>query len=129
MPRDMTQTPAPTEERTYTYEDMQRAQREAFVAGANWAPGTAVFPIQDAEGAARRRYPIKRKVPRVVELPTSEIYAATDPRMDGDVAFFRTEEHAREFDRLNIYSIPWLEGDDRAVIADLLANPYEEVEE
>jgi hypothetical protein len=61
-------------ENRYTEEDVRRREREAFAAGSDWSNiyrdqwlGKFVTS-REAEAEARRRYPIKKRVPRVVQI-------------------------------------------------------------
>ncbi len=97
-----------------TWEEFQRARREAFVLGC------AFGGYQNAEELAaevRRHYPITRKVPRVVSVW-------------GGTAHFNERGHLL-FENLRgePMSKYGLAPESVAAIRDLLANPFEEVSE
>lgn len=98
--------------------DARLRERAAFQAGANWYVRAAC--VGEPQDEARLRYPIRKKVPRRVEIATG-IFATT--HRNGALAFLDRVGGAYRGD-LSSFS----EGQtDR--IAELLANPFEEVEE
>lgn len=52
-----------------TVEEFQKALREAFAKGAWWGLSPSGSPGADTLAEARKRYPIRKKVPRVVTVP------------------------------------------------------------
>lgn len=112
-------------EKTYTEEEVLRRERAAFTVGTKWGEdcaldGQYVMGAQVIEGEARRRYPIRKKVPRVVRDTV------------GGVVEWKTEHgrfYARcdggEWEASNGYDIT---ADRVLVWADLVANPFDEVD-
>jgi hypothetical protein len=103
-------------EKRFDVHDLQRARREGFVAGAAWGDSLGAL-TGDAEEEARRQYPIRRKVPREVRLAGSSVRANVKT---GRVCFVYAERAAR---------VNCLTPEHLAQLADLLANPYEEIQE
>jgi hypothetical protein len=109
-------------ENTYSEAEVRERERAAFAAGAEWCDNEIML-LDDGEAMeeARRRYPITRRVPRVVQL-APEFEAVAYISDDGALCF----EHQRTGEpvdkcRLNAQSV--------RAIRTLLANPFEEIAE
>ena len=111
-----------------TWEEFQEERRKvaskAFHAGARWAaPHVKACGPRTVIAAAdyvRDAYPITRRVPRVADLSEK----VTARVVDGRIAF-------QAFDGGHHYAAPirFLTPEDVKAVADLLANPFEEVSE
>jgi hypothetical protein len=99
-----------------TERDARLRERAAFEAGALFFKVAA--PCEPAV-EARIRYRISKKVPRVVTLTGGLVSV----NMADEGFEFRSRT------RGTIYSIAWLSEEDVRILADLLANPFEEVDE
>lgn len=100
-----------------TTDGEKRIARAAFVAGSVYQCG---WTSAEAVAEARRRYPILRRVPRVVTL---------DPRFGttaslGEDGYLRFHEATGEYGSKTMLSPVAV-----AVLRDILANPFDIVEE
>lgn len=105
-----------------TVEEFQKRQRDAFFDGAAWMyerNERVGWPNVAVERAAREYAPIRKKVPREVAFPNGKTVTARYAGHD-EVEFFASGK---------AHSVHVLCASDLDVIRDLLANPYEEVEE
>lgn len=112
------------EEKTYTEEQLRRQQRAAYFAGAHFGGVTFTRDtVERIEDQARHLYPIRKKVPRVVvdtegrswrigENGSAQVRGALGAWVStiGGMNFVLTAERLR-------------------LLADLLANPFDIVEE
>ncbi|HET7321678.1 MAG TPA: hypothetical protein VFI96_04215 [Longimicrobiaceae bacterium] len=105
-----------------TVEEYQRALRKAFEAGA-FFNAHASFRQEVVDSEVRHRYPIRVRKPRVVKVP----------RLPGGEREVKVEDG--EFWIRNPGNEEWtrqyavITADTIHTLADLLANPYEEVDE
>jgi hypothetical protein len=101
-----------SDEKTYSEAEVRERERAAFEAGAEWCDNEIILLDDgEAEAEARRRYPITRRVLRVVNLGPARITYNPDTE--------RVDFAAREWGA----AVPVKE------IRDLLANPFEEISE
>lgn len=108
-----------------THRQVQEMKRAAFVEswvafGSGWCHcGCPEHDRERVEAEAQRRYPIRRKVPRVIQLPGHG--GTIESEMSGTC--FKVTPNSRE-------SRPvWMDQRDIDAMLDLLANPFEYVEE
>lgn len=104
-----------------TWEEFQRAQREAFEQGAIWREVDWRAPIYDVADEARRRFPIVKQSPRYVTL-----HDGTRARLSAmcNLEFYVLDAgHEYATGR----AMENLTADDLRKLADLLENPHEEI--
>jgi hypothetical protein len=107
-------------ETRYTEDEVRRREREAFVAGTV----AAIMDGRERCEEVRRRYPIKKKVPRVVEIQRTRIrFFARVSEEHGGIRFYLDSGCTEPFNVLGLHA------HEPAIYADLLARPYEEIEE
>ena len=103
-----------------TVEEFQQARRDAYVQGAIEqirAPKGEVVGYE-ARQRAKRHYPIRRCVPRVIRLSDG-----TEVKVIGDIVWSRRPDYAQW--KKNAVAQP----ENIRALADLLANPFDEVDE
>lgn len=94
-----------------TWEEFQRARREAFAAGGSYYASGWTGSIAEE---ARRRYPITKRVPRVVSDGRCE-WRMVDGELEYRLSNLVWQRCGYNAERVRLF-------------ADLLANPTEEVE-
>lgn len=111
-----------SDEKLYSEREVRKRERAAFCCGAWWQAGqedSGLLVRDHMESETRRRYPITRKVPRVIRLTNDvevkQLNGDTYSRRPGYVDWVRCTEAGHP--------------DNIRRLADLLANPYEEVAE
>lgn len=110
-----------TKEKRISEEEVRRREREAFAQGAAWRSEAQRPTTDEFYDESRKRYPIRREVPRKVSLdPEFETIAYV--ASDGALMFehYRTREPADKC-RLSPKSVE--------IIRDLLEHPTMTVEE
>jgi hypothetical protein len=115
-----------SDEKLYTEAEVRQRERAAFVAGALCyglgAGGTADGVRRSAELTATRRYPITRRVPRVVKVVRDGVEWEVKR---GDDGFYARSHPSADWTLQSASCTP----DNVRALMDLLANPFDEVTE
>lgn len=99
-----------------TVEEYQRARRDAFLRGMQ-----QFYTSPGGVEQAKRAYPIRRKVPRVVAAPDG-IHRRYTVREDEEGLSVVMSQDGEEVEK-------WFTAAEVRIMADLTTRPYEEVEE
>jgi hypothetical protein len=113
-----------SEERTYTEREVRERERAAFVAGANWVKEFRTYTpdLTEVNDEARSRFPITRRVPRVVKVVRDGVEWEVKR---GDDGFYARSHPSADWTLQSASCTP----DNVRALVDLLDNPYDEVTE
>jgi uncharacterized protein YbjT (DUF2867 family) len=108
-----------SDERTYTERDVRERERAAFCVGVEYA---GLVPGKAAEREAARRFPITRRVPRVVKVVRDGVEWEVKRCNDG---FYARSHPSADWTLQSASCTP----DNVRALVDLLDNPFDEVTE
>jgi hypothetical protein len=106
-----------SDEKLYSEAQVRERERVAFYVGVEYA---GLVPGKAAEREAARRYPITRRVPRVVKVVRDGVEWEV---MRGDDGFYARSHPSADWTLQSASCTP----DNVRALVDLLDNPYEEV--